>query len=69
VPIWLWNYYRVFEALEVAVLLFVFYKFSQVIFDTLEDWAMRRELHPPGWRGWLRTAWSVCHRSGSGEER
>lgn len=69
VPIWLWNYYRVFEALEVAVLLFVFYKFVQIIFDTFEDWGVRRELYPRGWRGWLRTAWSVCHRSGSGEER
>jgi CHASE2 domain-containing sensor protein len=64
VPIWLWNYYRVFEALEVAVLLFVFYKFAQISFDTFEDWGVRRELYPPGWRGWLRTAWSVCHRSG-----
>ncbi len=69
VPIWLWNYYRVFEALELAVLLFVFYKFLQVMLDTLEDWRARRECYPSGWRGWLRTAWSVCHRSDAEEKR
>ena len=27
VPIWLWEYYRVFEALEIAVLLVIAWKF------------------------------------------
>jgi CHASE2 domain-containing sensor protein len=62
VPIWLWQYYRVFEALEVAVLLFVFYKFVQIMLDTLEDWRVRRGLFPPGWRGSLRAAWAVCNK-------
>lgn len=68
VPIWLWQYYRVFEALEVAVLLFVFYKFVQIMLDTLEDWRARRELFPLGWRGSLRAVWAVCHRPDAGRK-
>ncbi len=67
IPIWLWSYYRIFDALEVAVLLFILFKFLQAIFDMREDWIARRALHPPGWRGGLRTVWSVCHQSDQGE--
>lgn len=68
VPIWLWSYYRIFEALEVAVLLFVFFKFVQVSLDMRENWKTQRALQSPGWAGRLRTVWAVCHDSGKGEK-
>lgn len=66
VPIWLWEYYRVFEALEVAVLLAVAYKFSQALFDMIEDWKNERLLHAAGWRGSLTTLWATCRKPASG---
>ena len=66
VPIWLWEYYRVFEALEVAVLLAVAYKFAQALFDMIEDWKNERLQHAAGWRGSLTTLWATCRKPASG---
>lgn len=66
-PIWLWEYYRIFEALEVAVLLVVAWKFLQALLDLVEDWQLERALHPPGWRGRLATLWTTCRRPAGGD--
>ncbi len=65
-PIWLFGYYRIFEALELAVLLFVFYKFLQAALDMADDWKSQRARHGPGWRGRLRTAWAACRKPDGG---
>lgn len=65
----LWGYYRVFEALEVALLLVVFYKFVQASLDLIEDWKTQRNLQPAGWRGRFATLWEVCRKPGSRGER
>jgi energy-coupling factor transporter transmembrane protein EcfT len=62
----LWSYYRVFEALEVALLLVVFYKFVQASLDMIEDWKAERKLQPAGWRGRFATLWAVCSKPDSG---
>jgi CHASE2 domain-containing sensor protein len=62
----LWSYYRVFEALEVALLLVVFYKFVQASLDMIEDWKAERKLQPAGWRGRFATLWAVCRKPDSG---
>jgi len=66
VPIWLWEYYRVFEALEVAVLLVVAYKFFQAVLDTIERWKTERTTRPAGWRGGLAAFWATCRKPASG---
>lgn len=66
VPIWLWEYYRVFEALEIAVLLVIAWKFFQALLDMIEDWKCERAKQPAGWRGRLATFWATCRRPASG---
>lgn len=62
----LWGYYRVFEALEVALLLMVLYKIVQAMLDMVEDWKQERRLRPAGCRGRLGTLWAICRKPDSG---
>lgn len=66
VPIWLWEYYRIFEALEVAVLLVIAYRFAQALLDMIEDWKIERATHAVGWRGGVATFWATCRKPASG---
>lgn len=65
----LWDYYQVFEALEVALLLVVFYKFVQASLDVIEDWKLQRKLQPAGWGGRFATLWTICRKPDSEGER
>lgn len=67
VPIWIWDYYLVFEALEVAILLVLAYKFLQALLDMIEDWKSERSKREPGLRGGLETLWATCRKPASGE--
>ena len=66
VPIWFWEYYRVFEALEIAVLLVIVWKFCQALLDMIEDWKCERAKQVAGWRGRFATFWATCRRPASG---
>lgn len=66
IPIWLWEYYRVFEALEIAVLLVIVWKFFQALFDMIEDWKRERAKQPAGWRGRFAALRATCRRPASG---
>jgi len=66
VPIWIWDYYQVFEALEVAILLVVAYRFLQAALDMVEDWKTERARQPAGWRGGFATLRATCRKPASG---
>ena len=42
IPIWLWDYFRVFEALEIAILLTLVYRFAEALFDLILEWKAQR---------------------------
>lgn len=65
-PIWLWEYYHIFEAVEISVLLVIVYKFSQALLDMIEDWKFEQAKQGAGWRGHLATFWATCRRPASG---
>ena len=66
VPIWLWDYYRIFEALEIAVLLVIAWMFCQAVLDMIEDWKFERAKQRAGWRGRFATFWATCRKPTSG---
>lgn len=56
------DYYRVFDALEAAILLMVVYKALEVVVEFVVDWRRVRADHPAGWAGWWRTLKAACVR-------
>ena len=67
IPIWLWDYFRVFEALEIAILLTLVYRFAEALFDLILEWKAQRAQQTSGFRGSLRTLWAIFRKPISGD--
>jgi CHASE2 domain-containing sensor protein len=51
-----------FDALEAAILLIVLYKALDVIGESINEVCRTRERFGPGWKGWRKTAATLCRR-------
>ncbi|HEX9773485.1 MAG TPA: CHASE2 domain-containing protein [Steroidobacteraceae bacterium] len=57
-----WDYFRVFEALEAAIVLTVLYMFVQAVLDLIEDFRRQWKDFAPGKRRFWQTLCAVCGR-------